>query len=291
MAIKESELILNPDGSIYHLHLRPDEVAPLIITVGDQYRVPLVSRYFDRIEHRAQKREFVTHTGWVGSTRLSVISTGIGPDNIDIVFNELDALFNIDLQTRQVKTQHTPLTFLRIGTAGSLQADIPVDGYVVSSGGIGMDGLLQFYQAPAQQQHPLLHALRLHFSGIWDFPLSPYYAPADPALAAMFNDGFYAGITATNPGFYGPQGRLLRAAVRLPQYLDVLQTFTFENQRIANLEMETAAMYGLSQLLGHRALSISHILANRPLGQFSADPAKEMDHLILKVLEKVASGI
>ena len=291
MAIKESELILNPDGSIYHLHLLPDAVAPIILTVGDQDRVPLVSRYFDRIEHRAQKREFVTHTGWVGNTRLSVISTGIGPDNIDIVFNELDALFNIDLKTRQVKTQHTPLTFLRIGTAGSLQADIPVDGFVVSSGGIGMDGLLQFYQAPAQQQHPLLDALRRHFAGIWDFPLSPYYAPADPALAGAFKEGYYSGITATNPGFYGPQGRLLRAAVRLPKYLDVLQGFVFENQRIANLEMETAAMYGLSQLLGHRALSISHILANRPLGQFSADPARAMDRLIQQILEKIAAGL
>lgn len=291
MEIRNSELILNPDGSIYHLHLRPDEVAPLVITVGDQDRVPLVSRYFDRIEHRAQKREFVTHTGWIGNTRLSVISTGIGPDNIDIVFNELDALFNIDLQTRQVKTQHTQLTILRIGTAGSLQADIPTDGFVTSAAGIGMDGLMQFYEAPGQQQHPALDALRRHFAGVWDFPVAPYYAPADPALAAAFKAGFFSGITATNPGFYGPQGRQLRAPVRLPQYLDILQQYSFENQRIANLEMETAAMYGLSQLLGHRALSLSAILANRPLGQFSPDPAKAVDRLIQNVLEKIAGGL
>lgn len=288
MNIKASELILNPDGSIYHLHLRPEEVAPIVITVGDQDRVPMVSRYFDRIEHRAQKREFVTHTGWMGNTRLSVLSTGIGPDNIDIVFNELDALFNIDLETRQIKQQHTPLTIIRIGTAGSLQPDIPVDGFVVSSAGLGMDGLMQFYEAPSQHQHPALEALRRHFVGVWDFPLAPYFAPADPVLAAAFSTGFYSGITATNPGFYGPQGRQLRAAVRLPQYLDLLQQFEYENQRIANLEMETAAMYGLAQLLGHRTLSVSTILANRPLGQFSTDPALAVDRLIQIVLEKIS---
>ncbi len=291
MNIQASELILNPDGSIYHLHLRPEEVAPVIITVGDQDRVPLVSRYFDRIEHRAQKREFVTHTGWIGNARISVISTGIGPDNIDIVLNELDALFNIDLETRQVKTQHTALTLVRIGTAGSLQPEIPVDGFVVSSAGIGMDGLLQFYQAPTQQQHPALEALRRHFAGVWEFPVAPYFAPADPALAAAFEQGYYTGITATNPGFYGPQGRQLRAAVRLPQYLDLLQQFEFENQRVVNLEMETAALYGLARLLGHRALSVSTILANRPLGQFSTDPARAVDILIQQVLEKIADGI
>jgi len=291
MNIQASELILNPDGSIYHLHLRPEEVAPVIITVGDQDRVPLVSRYFDRIEHRAQKREFVTHTGWIGNTRISVISTGIGPDNIDIVINELDALFNIDLETRQVKTQHTALTLVRIGTAGSLQPEIPVDGFVVSSAGIGMDGLLQFYQAPAQQQHPALEVLRRHFAGVWEFPVAPYFAAADPILAAAFHQGFYTGFTATNPGFYGPQGRQLRAVVRLPQYLDLLQQFEFENQRVVNLEMETAALYGLAQLLGHRALSVSTILANRPLGQFSADPARAVDILIQQVLEKIAGGI
>jgi len=291
MNIQASELILNPDGSIYHLHLRPEEVAPVIITVGDQDRVPLVSRYFDRIEHRAQKREFVTHTGWIGNTRISVISTGIGPDNIDIVMNELDALFNIDLETRQVKKQHTALTLVRIGTAGSLQPEIPVDGFVVSSAGFGMDGLLQFYQAPAQQQHPALEALRRHFAGVWEFPVAPYFAPADPDLAGAFEQGFYTGITATNPGFYGPQGRQLRAAVRLPQYLDLLQQFEFENQRVVNLEMETAALYGLAQLLGHRALSVSTILANRPLGQFSTDPARAVDILIQQVLEKIAGGI
>lgn len=287
MNIKESELILNPDGSIYHLHLRPEQVAPLIITVGDQNRVALVSRYFDKIEHQVQKREFFTHTGWLGSTRLSVISTGIGPDNIDIVVNELDALFNIDLHTRQVKEQHTPLTIVRFGTAGSLQADVPVDSFVASSAGIGMDGLLQFYDAPDQHNHPAVAALRRHFAGSWDFPLAPYVADADPALLDRFADGFHHGFTATNPGFYGPQGRQLRAPVRFPAYLDHMQAFVFEGQRIVNLEMETAALYGLSRLLGHRALSISGILANRPLGQFSADPARLETRMIEASLEKL----
>lgn len=288
MEFKDSELILNPDGSIYHLHLLPEQVAPIILTVGDQDRVPQVSRYFDRIEHKAQKREFVTHTGWIGNLRLSVLSTGIGPDNIDIVWNELDALFNIDLQTRQPKPVHTPLTFIRLGTAGSLHPGVPADSLVASAGGIGMDGVLQFYEAPGQQQHPLITALRQHFSGKWDFPVAPYYADADPGLIRIFSQGFHQGYTATNPGFYGPQGRCLRAPVRLPGYLDLLSTFEYKGQRILNLEMETATMYGLAQLLGHRTISLSTILANRPLGQFSTDPARSVRQLVETALEKIS---
>ncbi len=291
MQIRASELILNPDGSIYHLHLLPEQVAPLILTVGDQDRVAQVSRHFDRVEHRVRKREFITHTGWLGNTRLSVISTGIGPDNIDIVVNELDALFNIDLASRQPKQQHTVLTFLRLGTAGSIQAEIPVEGLVASVGGIGMDGLLQFYDAPAQQQHPLVQALRRHFQGKWDFPVAPYYAAADSTLVKRFSDAAHLGYTATNPGFYGPQGRQLRAPVRMPDYLDVLQSFSYENLRVANLEMETAALFGLSQLLGHKALSISTILANRPLGQFSNNPRRAVRRLIEICLEKISGGL
>ncbi len=287
MALKNSELILNPDGSIYHLHLRREQVAPLILTVGDQDRVPLVSRYFDRIEVQVRKREFVTHTGWLGKTRLSVLSTGIGPDNIDIVVNELDALFNIDSNTRLPLDQHTPLTFIRLGTAGSLHAEVPADSLVASTGGIGLDGLLQFYEAPGMQQHPLIGALRRHFAGTWDFPVAPYYAAADPDLIAVFSEHFHQGYTATNPGFYGPQGRQLRAPVRLPTYLDELQRFEYAGQRILNLEMETAALFGLAQLLGHRAISLSAILANRPLGQFSADPVKATQGLIETALQKI----
>ncbi|TNE57745.1 MAG: phosphorylase [Bacteroidetes bacterium] len=287
MKIKESELILNADGSIYHLNLHPDQVAPIIITVGDQNRVAQVSRHFDRIEHQVHKREFYTHTGWIGNSRLSVISTGIGPDNIDIVINELDALFNIDLHTREPKSNPTVLTLIRFGTAGGLQAEVPVDNFVASTGGIGLDGLLQFYQAPELQEHALVEALRHHFGAAWHFPLAPYYAGADPQLLQIYSDGFYQGYTATNPGFYGPQGRQLRAPVRVPDYLDRLHLFTFQQRRILNLEMETAALFGLAHLLGHRAISLSAVIANRPLGRFSANPGNAVEQLIIAGLERI----
>ncbi|HLP95734.1 MAG TPA: nucleoside phosphorylase [Saprospiraceae bacterium] len=286
--MKPSELILNPDGSIYHLHLLPEQIAPLIITVGDQDRVEQVSQYFDRIEHKVQKREFKTHTGWLGNTRLSVISTGIGPDNIDIVLNEIDALFNIDLETRQVKPTIQSLTFIRIGTAGGLQKEIPVDALVSSIGAFGLDGLLQFYQGEELLDNPILSALIAHCQPRWEFPLAPYYAAADSAMLQRFDTGFYQGITATNPGFYGPQGRQLRAKVKAPDYLDILQTFSFEGNRIVNLEMETSAIYGLSAILGHKAISLSAILANRATGTFSSDPGKSVRQLIETTLEKLS---
>lgn len=289
--MQPSELILNKNGSVYHLGLLPEQVAPLIITVGDPGRVAKVSRYFDRVECRVSKREFVTHTGWIGKQRLSVISSGIGPDNIDIVLNELDALFNIDLVTRQVKPKPKSLTIIRLGTAGCLQPEVPVDALVASTGGLGMDGLLQFYQAAAQQNHPMLAALREHTGEDWEFPLSPYFAPGDEQLLQRFGPGYYQGITMTNPGFYGPQGRQLRAPVRQPRYLDLLQSFEYQGQRIVNLEMETAAIYGLSQLLGHRAISLSVILANRALGQFSPNPAKSVEKLLESALEKISAGL
>lgn len=289
--MKPSELILNPDGSIYHLHLLPEQIAPVVITVGDPDRVPMVSRYFDTIEHRLQKREFVTHTGRLGKQRLSVISSGIGPDNIDIVVNELDAAVNIDLTTRLPKSDPISLSIIRLGTAGCLHADVPVDSLVASTGGLGLDGLLQFYKAPEQQNHPLLAALREHFGEDWGFPLAPYFSEGDAALLDVFKEGFHQGITATNPGFYGPQGRQLRAAVRLPNYLDYLQSFAFDGRKILNLEMETAAIYGLSRLLGHRAISLSVILANRASGTFSSNPEKGVSKLIETALDKISSGL
>lgn len=285
MDMKPSELILNPDGSIYHLHLLPEQVAPLILTVGDQDRVAQVSKYFDQVEYRIQKREFITHTGRVGNTRISVISTGIGPDNIDIVLNELDAIFNIDLETKEVKQETKALTFVRIGTAGGLQEEIPVDAIVASSGALGMDGLLQYYDAPAFLNSPLLNALKDHCRPHWDFPLQPYFVASDDNMLAHFGRHCYSGITATNPGFYGPQGRQLRAKVKAPEYLDYLKSFEFEGRRIVNLEMETSAMYGLSTMLGHRALSLSTILANRALGQFSSNPTNSVRKLIEFTLE------
>jgi uridine phosphorylase len=283
-------LILNPGGSIYHLDLLPGQIAPILLLVGDPDRVPVVSRCFDSIEYRGQKREFVTHTGRVGGVGISVMSTGIGPDNIDIVMNEVDALFNIDLNTRMPKETPQQLIIIRLGTAGALQADIPIDGLAISSGGIGFDGLLQFYQAPDQTDHPLINTLRKHMLPAWQFPLAPYYAAGDPGLIGLFGAAHAVGFTGTNPGFYGPQGRMLRAPVQLPEYLDMLQQFEFEGRRIINLEMETAAIYGLSRLLGHRACSISTILANRALGTFSADPHRAVERMVDEVLEKITQN-
>jgi uridine phosphorylase len=286
-----SELILNPDGSIYHLALRREQVAPLILTVGDPERVARVSRYFDRVEQRVRQREFVTHTGWLGGTRLSVVSTGIGTDNVDIVLNELDALFNIDFATRQAVPQPTSLTFIRLGTAGSLQREVPVDSFVASEGAIGMDGLLQFYEAPGLQDSPLLTALRGHCGEDWGFPVSPYFVEADAGLLRHFSTNFHQGLTATNSGFYGPQGRRLRARARQPRYLDLLQSFDYQGKKILNLEMETAGIYGLSHLLGHRAVSLSAILANRAEGEFSTNPARSVKRLLEHTLEKISTGI
>lgn len=286
-AMQSSELILNPDGSIYHLALLPEQVAPTILLVGDQERVPKVSRYFDQMEHQVKKREFVTHTGRIGDLRLSVVSTGIGPDNIDIVINELDALFNIDLENRTPKDNIQSLSFIRLGTAGCLRPEVPVDGLVASSGGLGMDGLLQFYLAPKLQNHPLLAELRAHMGEDWAFPVSPYFTSGDAGWLDVFQKDFYQGITMTNPGFYGPQGRQLRAPVRQPRYLDLLQQFDYQGQKIVNLEMETAAIYGLANLLGHRAVSLSVILANRALGQFSADSGKAIRRLIETALGRL----
>jgi uridine phosphorylase len=287
MKLRNSELILNPDGSIYHLHLRPEQVAPLIFLVGDQDRVPKVSRYFDAVEFKVRKREFVTHTGRIGNTRVSVMSTGIGTDNIDIVLNEVDALFNIDLETRQVRPKHTAVRFIRLGTAGSLHPEVPVDSIVVSSAGLGLDGLLHFYNAAGLTAHPAIEALRAHVGPAWDFPVRPYFSEADPALIRQLGGLGPNGITASNAGFYGPQGRQLRAPVALPQYLDLLQGFHYNGMPLINLEMETSAIYGLSSLLGHQALSLSAILANRPTGAFSKDPARAVKRLIEAALGKI----
>ncbi len=291
MPFAPSELILNPDGSVYHLHLRPEQVAPTIITVGDPDRVAKVSRYFDAIEYRVQKREFVTHTGRIGRLRLSVISSGIGPDNIDIIVNEIDAVFNIDLKTRQLKEKPMTLTFVRLGTAGGLQPEVPADSFVASVGGLGFDGLLLAYQAEPLWKHPLATALRQHFEPAGGLLAAPYYASGDTALLAdWFSEGFHHGYTATHGGFYAPQGRQLRAPRRLENYLDYLQTFEYQGQRILNLEMETAALFGLSQLLGHRAASVSAIIANRALGRFSSDSEAAVQRLIEYTLERLSAS-
>ncbi len=287
--MNNAELILNADGSIYHLGLHREQLADTIITVGDPERVEQVSRHFDQVEYRVQRREFVTHTGRIGAQRLTVLSTGIGTDNIDIVLNELDALVNIDLQRRQPLAQHTSLQLVRIGTTGGLQPDIPVDSFVCSTGAFGLDGLLHFYQAEPYTQHAAVAALRAHCGARWQFPLAPYFVPANADWAKAFDTGFEEGITLTNPGFYGPQGRQLRAPVALQGYLDMFLDFEHEGQRIVNLEMETSAIFGLSGLLGHRAASLSVVLANRAKGTFSNDPQAAVGRLIELVLANIHS--
>jgi uridine phosphorylase len=285
--IASSELILNKDGSIYHLGLQPDQIGETIITVGDPERVAKLSRYFDKSEVKIRRREFVTHTGWIGKKRVSVISTGIGTDNIDIVLNELDALANIDLAKKCPKDKLMSLDLIRIGTTGGLQAEHGVGCFVASRAALGFDALMQFYDAPAQHEHPILNALRAHCKGLWDFPLRPYYAVGDKKMLDFFGEGHVKGITATNSGFYGPQGRQLRATPRQPAYLDILRDFEHENMQIVNLEMETAGIYGLAALLGHKAISLSVVLANRATGQFSKSPDQSVKKLIETTLERI----
>ena len=287
--IQESELIINPRGAIYHLDIHPQELASLVITVGDPGRVQEVSKHFDKIEFRSEHREFISHTGYVGKKRITVLSSGIGPDNIDIVLNELDALVNIDFESRTIKPQLSSLQILRVGTSGSLQKDIPVDSFVASTHGLGIDNLLNFYRfTHNNEEQELLHSFvtqtQLH-SQI----SHPYIASAGTSLLKNFVTGFNQGITVTCPGFYGPQGRILRLGLSNPQLVDRLTQFSFGQHRITNFEMETSAIYGLGKLLGHQCLSVNAIVANRVVKEFSKDGKKAVERLIVKTLE-ILSG-
>ncbi|MBS1948997.1 MAG: nucleoside phosphorylase [Bacteroidetes bacterium] len=282
--IAESELIINNRGAIYHLDLRPEELATTVITVGDPDRVKNISKHFDNIEFKTQHREFVTHTGTIGEKRISVVSTGIGTDNIDIVFNELDALANIDFGTRLIKQKLTRLDIIRIGTAGSLQPSIPIDSYVVSTHGLGIDNLLNFYRYEEnEEEKQLLHSF-VTLTQLHNRFSNPYINSAGASLIKHFVDGYHHGITVTCPGFYGPQGRVLRLGLSNPNLIDRLAQFSFGSYRIANFEMETAAIYGMGKLLGHHCLSISAIVANRITQEFSKDGNATVEKLIEKTL-------
>lgn len=287
--IQSSELILNPDGSVYHLNLKPENVAHDIIFVGDQNRVEKITKFFDSIEFSTQKREFKTQTGMYKGKRLSVISTGIGPDNIDIVINELDALVNIDFKTRQPKEKLTSLNIIRVGTSGSLQADIPVDSMVMSKFGLGLDNMLRSYLID-HITHPEIEDAFVKQTN-WDLKKGkPYVISCSEKLEKLIeSDKIFKGFTATAGGFYGPQGRVLRLAIQDPELNHKMDNFKFENHSITNLEMETAAIYGLSALLGHQALSLNAIIANRANGTFSEDPYKAVDALIAYTLDKLAT--
>lgn len=288
--IAESELIINSRGAVYHLDVKPDELANNIITVGDPDRVKEVSKHFDNIEVQRQHREFVTHTGTLGNKRISVVSTGIGPDNIDIVLNELDALANINFDTRTINPDLKQLNIIRIGTSGSLQNDVPVDSFVASTHGLGIDNLMNFYlHENNEEERQLLHAFitqtQLHSR------LSPYIAGASMFLIKHFTDGYHQGITVTCPGFYGPQGRVLRLGIANPQLIDRLTQFNFGQHRITNFEMETSAIYGLGKALNHHCLSLSAIVANRIHKTFSADGAALIEKLIVKSLEIISQKL
>ena len=287
MAIQESELILNPDGSVYHLNLLPEHIADTIITVGDPDRVPGVTKYFESIEFSTHKREFHTQTGVYKGKRITVISTGIGTDNIDIVFNELDALVNIDLKTRTINKTHKSLDIVRIGTSGSIQKNIGIDTFVISEKACGFDSLLHFYNSKHIQQTDVSDALIAHTD--WSKDKSkPYVVTADKALfSKLESDQTTKGFTATNVGFYGPQGRILRLPIQDNDLNDKLATFNYNNQAITNLEMETAGIYGLAGLLGHRAVSMNAIIANRATGEFSKDPKLVVENLIQYTLDKL----
>ncbi|MGG5507594.1 MULTISPECIES: nucleoside phosphorylase [unclassified Myroides] len=288
MKIKSSELILNPDGSVYHLNLRPEHLAENIIFVGDQNRVDRISRHFDSIEFSTQKREFKTHTGTYKGKRFSVISTGIGPDNIDIVVNEIDALFNINLETREIKKELTSVNIVRIGTSGSLQADIPVNSFVLSQYGLGLDNMMRSYLIDDITDYAMEEAFIAHTQ--WDLRKGrPYFIQNSPWLEEkLSSDQTFKGITGTAGGFYGPQGRVLRLAIQDPALNHKIDNFKFNDYRITNFEMETSAIYGLAKLLGHQAVSLNTIIANRANGTFSEDPYAAVDQLILYTLDKLS---
>jgi len=289
--IAASELIINDRGAIYHLDVKPDEIAQNIITVGDPARVGEVSKYFDNVEVKRYHREFVTHTGWLGKKRISVVSTGIGTDNIDIVLNELDALVNIDLENRCVKNELKHLNIIRVGTSGSLQADVPVDSFVASTHGIGIDNLMNFYiHDNNEEDKQLLHAFvtQTQLHGRISYP---YIAGASMALIKHFVDGYHQGITVTCPGFYGPQGRILRLGVTNPELIDNLTGFKFGQYRITNFEMETAGIYGLGKALHHNCLSLSAMVANRIHKNFSLDALTLVEKLIKKTLEVISEKL
>jgi uridine phosphorylase len=285
--IAETELILNPNGSVYHLQLLPENIAENIIIVGDQGRVETVSRFFDTIDFKIQNREFVTHTGTYNGKRIMVISSGIGTDNIDILINELDAAVNIDLKTRMIKKERVSLNIVRIGTSGALQQDIPVDNFVVSTHGLGFDGLLNYYlDLPEINDNEVSEAFIKQTN--WDKNLPfPYAVKGSEMLINKIGFDLIKGITATAPGFYGPQGRKLRLTPWVEDFNQQLTDFKYKENRITNFEMETSALYGLGALLGHQTCTVCTIIANRVAKKYSQNYHASVEQLIQLVLERL----
>jgi uridine phosphorylase len=288
--IKNSELILNADGSIFHLHLKPEQIADTILLVGDPGRVETISAMFDKIEFTVRNREFVTSTGTYKGKRLTVLSTGIGTDNIDIVINELDALANINLTTREIAEKHRTLRFVRVGTSGSLQADIHLNSWLVSEKSVGFDGMITFYANRDKACDMEFEAAFREFTS-WHLDLpTPYVVNASEKLLDLFTGfNFVRGVNISAPGFYGPQGRVLRLPLAIPDLNDKLEDFRFGDQKITNYEMESSAIYGLSRMLGHEALTICLIIANRVTREANENYYPEMEKLIRIVLDKLTA--
>lgn len=289
MKIPASELILNPNGSVYHLQLLPGQVADTVITVGDSDRVEEITKHFESIEFTVQNREFKTQTGSYKGKRITVISTGIGTDNIDIVLNELDAVVNIDLQKREIKKELKSLDIIRIGTSGSINQEVPLDSFLLSEMSIGFDSLMHFYDSIGIDEADATTAFVKH-TGWYSKKSEPYVVKASQKLIDIFkSDITKSGITATNIGFYGPQGRVLRLPLQDAEINKKLAGFNYKGLNITNMEMETAGIYGLSKLLGHRAVSLNALIANRVTGEFSQNPKKLIEELIKYALERVVN--
>lgn len=287
--ILDSELILNPDGSIYHLHLKPEDLADTVFLVGDPDRVKLISRKFDETEVQIRNREFATHTGYYYGTRISVVSTGIGTDNIDIVLSELDALANIDFQTRTEKKEKRKLKFIRLGTSGALQREIVPGSFVFSRIAGGLDGLIHFYQDGIKVSDPILTRQFMELTG-WDQRRpEPYFVEASrPLSELLMRGGIFSGITLSAPGFYGPQGRSLRLQAIDPEINEKILNFRYNELQITNYEMESSALYGLSRMLGHEAVTLCVAIANRVTGQFIKDYKPAIKQLIYYALNAVS---
>lgn len=287
--LEPSELVLNPDGSVYHLALRPEQLGDLVLVVGDQGRVERISRHFEKVEHRVQNREFVAHTGVYNGTHITALSTGIGTDNLDIVVNELDALVNIDLQARTPKKEHRALRIIRLGTCGALQEDIPVDSCIVSAYGVGMDNVLHYYayESNAAELRLLNHLLE-HAEWPDNLPI-PYVASGDKELIERLKHDNTVGITFTSGGFYGPQGRQLRLVPSIDDLNGRLSSFEHEGLRATNFEMETSALYGLGGMLGHRTCTICCVVANRLRKEYSKDHHSAVDRMIAQVLDRATA--
>ncbi len=289
--IPESELILDKRGGIYHIGIRPEEIAPTVLLVGDPDRVKVVSRHFDKVEFEWQHREFITHTGYIGQKRISVISTGIGPDNIDIAINEIDALANIDFNSRTIKNSLSSFNLIRLGTSGSLQEHIPVDSFVAGTHGLGFDNVMHFYARDnSEDEMEIIEAFKTH-TGLTAGNVLPYLYECSPQLLSIFTNGYTQGITIGCPGFFGPQGRILRLPLAYPGLIDKLTKFKHDDHYISNFEMESSAIYGLGRLLGHQCISLNVIVANRVVKEFSKDSAKAVDNLIQHSLNIISSSV